>query len=162
MNQSLPKLAKRIRSELDDLQIVTDRAHQVWKRSKTLSDDAYVDSAALNIHGFYSGLEKLFQQIASAVDDFKPTGAEWHQELLKQMATELTNVRPAIISKEMMDKLDEYRRFRHIVRNVYTFKLDAGRMNQLVVNLADLYAQARRELLLFADFLDQRARDAEE
>ena len=36
MNQSLPKLAKRIRSELDDLQIVTDRAHQVWKRSKTL------------------------------------------------------------------------------------------------------------------------------
>lgn len=78
------------------------------------------------------------------------------------MATELTNVRPAIISKEMMDKLDEYRRFRHIVRNVYTFKLDAGRMNQLVVNLADLYAQARRELLLFADFLDQRARDAEE
>lgn len=121
-----------------------------------------MDGAALNLHGFYSGLERLFELIATVVDNSKPTGAEWHQKLLAQMAIELSAIRPAVISKEMSSKLDEYRRFRHLVRNVYTFKLEAGRMNQLIENLSDLYEQASRELLIFADFLDQRAHDAEE
>jgi hypothetical protein len=39
-----------------------------------------------------------------------------------QMADEVLNVRPAVISEEVRQWLDDYRGFRHIVRNVYTYK----------------------------------------
>ncbi len=162
MNQSLSDLTRRIRSELKDLNRAVERAGLAWKRFKTSSDDSYVDSAALNLHGFYSGLERLFELTATVVDKSKPTGAEWHQELLKQMSTEMPTIRPAVISEDTREKLDEYRRFRHLVRNVYTFKLDAGKMIQLVEGVSNLYQQAYRELSIFADFLEQRARDTEE
>jgi hypothetical protein len=42
------------------------------------------------------------------------------------MAVEIELVRPAVISKETRNTLDEYRGFRHIVRNVYSFNLSAA------------------------------------
>jgi hypothetical protein len=47
-----------------------------------------------------------------------PEGGKWHQELLEQMNTELPSVRPAVLSDASYKKLDRYRRFRHVVRNV--------------------------------------------
>jgi len=47
-----------------------------------------LDGVALNLHGFYAGLERLFELIAAIVDGTVPQGANWHQILLEQMATE--------------------------------------------------------------------------
>jgi len=49
-----------------------------------------------------------------------PAGEHWHQLLLEQMASEIGGVRPAVISDATRQALDEYRGFRHVVRNVYT------------------------------------------
>jgi hypothetical protein len=73
------------------------------------------------------------------------------------MATEMSGVRPAVISSPSYDSLEEYRAFRHIVRNVYAFRFDPVRIGQLVDGAGLLYAQVRAELLGFADFLDARA-----
>lgn len=159
MNESLSNLATRIYSELRDLRQVVERAQQVWQRFESLSDDSYVDSAALNLHGFYSGLERLFELIADIVDRSKPTGAEWHRELLQQMSTEIPTIRPAVISENTRIQLEEYLRFRHLVRNVYTFKLNAEKMSQLVENAPNLYQRVNRELSTFADFLKQRSKE---
>jgi len=43
----------------------------------------YLDSAALNLHGFYSGLERLFELIARHVDGAIPSGETWHRDLLQ-------------------------------------------------------------------------------
>ena len=58
-------LVERIRSEISDLEQVIDRAEQAWLRVETSPEDqyAYLDSVALNLHGFYSGLEKLFELV---------------------------------------------------------------------------------------------------
>jgi hypothetical protein len=40
------------------------------------------------------------------------------------MTTEILPLRPAVISDETREALDEYRGFRHVVHNVYTFKFD--------------------------------------
>lgn len=50
-------------------------------------DDYYLDSVALNLHGFYSGLERVFEKVASTIDGSVPSAANWHRELLNQMAT---------------------------------------------------------------------------
>ena len=150
-------LAHRIRDELGELERLIQRAKEGWRRARQSSDDFYLDSVAMNLHGFYVGLERLFTLIAGLVDGTQPVGANWHQVVLRQMAAEVPRVRPAVISAETHEALDEYRGFRHVVRNVYTFQLDSAKVQRLVLQAPTVLDQVRRELLAFADFLEQRA-----
>ena len=161
MSERLLRLAERIRDELADLDRLVERAQDGWRRAQQSGDDFYLDSVALNLHGFYAGLERLFELIATVIDGALSRDANWHQVLLQQMAAEVPCVRPAVISEETRNALDEYRGFRHIVRHVYTFKFDPVKVQRLVKEAPAVFAQARAELLAFADFLEQRARTDE-
>ena len=68
MNKMGAVLSDRILSELKELSVLVDRAIQGLERAKTSSDDYYLDGVALNLHGFYSGLERIFERIASAIE----------------------------------------------------------------------------------------------
>jgi len=158
VNDEMNRLARRIRAELLDLERVMRRVTEGWERSKRFADDYYIDGVALNLHGLYAGLERIFERIATEVDGHTLEGENWHQELLKQMALEIPQVRPAALSETVRKRLDEYRGFRHVVRNVYTFKFDPLRMANLVEAAPELFAQVRSELLAFADFLEESAK----
>lgn len=157
MTEGLLRLAQRIGDELIAVDRLANRAHQGWARAQQTSDDLYLDGVALNVHGFYAGLERLFVRIATSIDCSLPQASNWHQLLLPQMADEVPGVRPAVISAHSRDALDEYRSFRHVVRNNYSFQLDPARLRRLVDQLPTTWSQAREELLAFASFLQQRA-----
>lgn len=157
MNPALAELAARIREECLSLESIVARIASGWERAKQSSDDLYLDGVALNLHGFYNGLERLFELIAAVVDKAVPTGENSHQVLLQQMTAELHTLRPAVISESSARQLNEYRRFRHIVRHVYTFKFDPNRIEQLINEVPTLFNQVRAEMLAFADFLVNRA-----
>jgi hypothetical protein len=65
MSQRLLYLTTRIQEELVELAQIVDRVREGWQRAQQLEDDLYIDSVALNLHGFYGGLERLFERIAS-------------------------------------------------------------------------------------------------
>lgn len=155
MISRLTHVAERIRSELNELEEVHRRIEEGWKRADHSGDRYYLDSVALNLHGFYSALERIFEVIAANVDGKKPIGENWHQELLKQMTAEVQGLRPAVISDGTCVILNDYRGFRHIVRNIYTYNFDPAKMRKLVAGSASLFDQVRRELLAFADFIEQ-------
>ena len=154
MNARLNRLAERIRSELDELERVVFRVEEGWQRVVRSGDDYYLDGVALNLHGFYAGLERTFELIATAVDGRRPEGENWHQALLQQMTVEVPAIRPAVISEAVCGQLDEYRGFRHVVRNVYTFKFDPAKVGRLVAFAPVLFRPVRAELLAFAEFLE--------
>ena len=52
-------------------------------------------------------------------------------------------------------KLDDYRGFRHVVRNVYAYKFDPDKLEKLVRSAPDLFGQLKAELIAFAAFLEQ-------
>jgi hypothetical protein len=162
VNKRLLRVADRIRGELEELTRVLDRAQEGMRRARQTSDDFYLDSVALNLHGLYAGFERLFEIIAATIDGNVPQGANWHQVLLDQMATEVPQVRPAVISEETRRALDEYRGFRHVVRNVYTFRFDPAKVQRLVQKAPDVFGQTQEELLAFASFLEQRVSIDEE
>lgn len=146
-------LAARILAELKELECLVSRIDHGWKKAATSNDDYYLDSVALNLHGFYSGLERVFEKIASSLDGTVPAAANWHQELLNQMATEIPGIRPAVLSSETREMLDEYRGFRHVVRNVYTYHLNPDKMKRLIDRLAAVLAGIDSDLKAFAAFL---------
>ncbi|MBN1359623.1 MAG: hypothetical protein JW993_03475 [Sedimentisphaerales bacterium] len=157
MNQRLEQLAASIRNELTEVQRVLGRIEEGWRRARSSADDYYLDAVALNLHGFYGGLERIFERIATVVDGARPSGEHWHQALLQQMAEEVPGVRPAVISASTRTKLDEFRSFRHVARNVYTFHLDPARLERLASGAALGFDSVKPELLAFAEFLEQQA-----
>jgi hypothetical protein len=150
-------LARRIHKELEDIARLVKRANRAMNsaRKNPQDEDLYIDSASLNLHDVYSGFERVFKQIASIVDGNVPTSSEWHRELLEQMGLDLPKVRPPVLSSDSIRRLDEYLRFRHVVRNVYTFSFDPERIGRLVKELEPNFEKIREELIMFASFLEK-------
>ena len=150
-------LAERIRNELSTLDEVVARAEGALSHTANQGEDSvyFISAAALDLHGFYAGLERLFELITTEVDESRPTGSQWHRDLLAQMALGIPDLRPPVISNETRDALREYLEFRHIVRNVYTFNLRSERVIELVRSLRNSYDLVQNDLLAFARFLDQ-------
>ena len=147
--------AERIRSELANIEGVVARVRRAMEASAedAVDSDLYWDAVALNLHDFYTGLERVLRYIAAEVDGHVPAGAEWHQELLRQMAIPLPRIRPAVFSEGTIKRLDEYLRFRHVVRHVYAFEFDPQRIKPLAEALTGDFAQVKGELAVFIDYL---------
>ena len=153
MNRRYLTLAGRIENELTDIEKIVKRALESWEKAENTSDDLYIDSVALNLHSFYSALERIFELIAVEIDEMKPEGDSWHLKLLRQMGINIKYVRPAVLSKATIHELDEYRGFRHIVRNVYTYNLSKNKMKPLVENSTTLFKEVKSELEIFLEFI---------
>lgn len=150
-------LAERIKKELKYLQKVVERADRAIQaaRRRPEDQDLYLDSAVLNLHDYYAGVERIFEQIGTTVDGHIPKGATWHRDLLQQMQTEVENLRPPVLSQEAGKSLDEFLRFRHVVRNIYAFHFDAKRVERLVDQMQPTLGQVQVELLTFVSFLER-------
>ena len=146
-------LIGRIKRILQDLEKVVNRAKSLMDKAQRTGDDGYLDGVALNLHGFYAGVEKIFEDLARTMEKNIPDGSGWHQDLLLQMAAEISPIRPPVISQETRDCLDEYRGFRHVVRNVYTFNLQMSRLQELTKGLPRCYGAVTRDLDDFMEFL---------
>lgn len=84
------------------------------------------------LHDFYVAAENLFETIAREIDEKLPAGEHWQRELLLQMTLSIPEVRPSVLSRETAAKMDEFRAFRHIFRNVYGYNLSSERIVDLL------------------------------
>lgn len=152
-------LSRRIKVELDEMERTVHTIQRHWKKVETSTpdQDAYLNSVAMGLHSFYSGLERLFELVATELDGGTLGGDAWHTELLKQMSLDVSKVRPSVIQAETGKRLDEYRKFRHLVRNIYTTHLDPLRVGTLVSRLWEVWNSVRQELIVFCQFLEDVA-----
>ncbi len=148
-------LIGRIEGDLEDLRRVVERATRFLEQALRSEEEAYGDAIALHLHGFYSGVERILYEIARVVDQAAPEGPHWHEELLRQASVEIPSLRPAVLRRSTRDCLDEYRRFRHVVRNVYAFVFDRARLKQLARGLPKCFEDVSRDLRAFREFLER-------
>ena len=158
MNGEYAALAARIRASLNDVQRVMRRAEALRDKAQSTGDDGYWDGVALNLHGFYAGIEQIFEDIARTMEAGIPPGPNWHQALVLQMSQAVAGVRPGVITDATRQCLEEYRSFRHVVRNVYTFNLRPARLQALVAGLQLCHEAIVADLSTFAELLDRLAR----
>lgn len=109
-----------------------------WDRDGSLPRADLV-LAAVNLHGWYTGLEAALERVARLLDQTVPTGASWHTDLLAQMQLEVPGVRPAIVPVASLRKLHELRRFRHFFRNAYVLNLDPLRVRERAKELLQVH-----------------------
>ncbi|MCL6613450.1 MAG: hypothetical protein K6U03_02325 [Firmicutes bacterium] len=98
-------------------------------------------------------MEKIFETVAARIDRSLPRGETWHKELLDQMTLDVPGLRPPLISVETAHRLDPYRGFRHVFRNVYGHSLSPARVMELLKDLPGLAADVQKDLLHFTSRL---------
>jgi hypothetical protein len=106
------------------------------------------------LHDFYTGIEKIFENIAKEIDQRVPMGEEWHSELLHQMTLDIPGLRPPVITAHTEKKLREYLGFRHLFRKRYGFELDWEKMKRLLVKIPQVLSNLEKEVEVFFKTLD--------
>ncbi|MCS6949258.1 MAG: hypothetical protein NZ520_02220 [bacterium] len=155
-------LAARIRAELADIERLVAKAERAAALIRQHpEEELYVDAAAHNLHDFYSAVERLLLQIARTVDRSVPSGERWHRDLLEQMRLPVSAVRPPVLSEEVSFQMEEYLRFRHVVRHVYSFRIDPQRVLSLVEAVRPLFQRLTQQLNQFTQMLEQWSSEAE-
>lgn len=114
----------------------------------TPPNEIELSALAATLHSFYTGVENIFKRVSVELDGEPLRGDAWHRELLMRMISP-TGRRPALLSKELHDTLNEYLRFRHVFRNAYSFDLDWRKMSPLVLRLEETFQKLEKELDAF-------------
>jgi hypothetical protein len=133
-------------SEIDKLLVDVDPLLLLCKEKNP--DLIETMAAAAVLHSFYNGLENIFFHIAKEYDKSIPSGNKWHKKLLEQMITGKN--RKPVLSDEIYQKLNEYLIFRHFFRHAYSYRLDWDEMQELVLNIGNIWTQVKAEI---TDFL---------
>ncbi|GAB4146261.1 MAG: hypothetical protein Fur0046_24140 [Cyanobacteria bacterium J069] len=147
-------LAIRIRSEMEEIARVVERTLRLLNKAIDSQDEDYYDGVALNLHSFYTAIERILEDIAREVDRAVPTGPEWHRDLLTQMSAAFPGTRPRVLERTSRNCLNEYRGLRHVIRKVYTFNLKPSRLQELVTMLPGCHTSLVADLNRFCDFLE--------
>ncbi|MCI0691533.1 hypothetical protein L0337_05940 [candidate division KSB1 bacterium] len=148
--KEIPVLVAEINDELTKLEKLVNRLATQQGR---VDDEEISESAALRLHNFYTGCERIFKLIATEVNGVLSQSLDWHKRLLNQVALEVAGIRPAVISAETRKDLEELLNFRHVVRNIYAFELKPERIEELVKLTIVLYPRFVKEIGVFTAFL---------
>ena len=154
-------LAAEIRQELSSLGQLADEIPATWERRIERSDPerrSFVESTALELHNFYTACERIFEKIAGEVNGGVPQTPDWHLRLLRTMTVDVPEVRPRVLSSELAERLTDYLRFRHLVRNVYGFELREDKMEPLVREIEKVSGDFESQMQRFLDSLEELGR----
>jgi hypothetical protein len=140
------KFRKQQAAEREQLQRLLSGIQRLLTKCRdTAPTEIELSALAATLHSFYTGVENIFKRVAMELDGEPVRGDAWHRELLQRMKTP-TARRPALLSEELHDTLNEYLRFRHVFRNAYSFDLDWRKMSPLVLRLEETFQKFENAL----------------
>jgi hypothetical protein len=116
MNSSAwDKFRKQQATEREQLQRLLSGIHGLLAKCRTTAPtEIELSALAALLHSFYTGVENIFKRVAVELDGEPVRGDSWHRELLLRMKSPTAH-RPALLSEELHDTLNEYLRFRHVL-----------------------------------------------
>jgi hypothetical protein len=138
------RLAAELEKDLDDLTRIAatnTRAHERIQVGST--DELDYIALAYTIHSVYGVIENYCLRIAKFFENGLD-GDSWHRSLLHRMTISIPGLRPALLTSEQMEMIDELRAFRHFVRHAYARPIDPDRLLR-VQSRVSLALEAVRE-----------------
>jgi hypothetical protein len=80
------------------------------------------------LHAVYNAFEAYFLRVAKYFEN-SIDQQMWHRDLIDRMSYDIPSVRPALLTDpDLIERIDELRRFRHLFRNLYKTKLKANKL----------------------------------
>jgi hypothetical protein len=144
-DKAVLRLRAMVQKEIDNL------LELMVEQSAMSADTTHPRIIGSILHDFYTGIERVFQRIALELEGGIPASATWHKDLLDDMALEIPDVRPAIITDDLREDLESYLRFRHVFRGSYGFELEPDRMRPLFEKLESVFQRFKQQMATFLE-----------
>lgn len=155
----IDNLIKNIQQELASIEEIYLQIGPLIKKVEEASEEEkifYNRAAGSILHDFYTGIEKIFCDIANKLDKGLPKAVDWHIKVLKSMSEE-KDKRPEVISLKLAEDLKEYLGFRHLFRNIYGAQLDWDKLKILLVKIQEnLWKRLKEELNVFIEEMTKK------
>ena len=141
-----------LKAEIDSRERDIDRIYErIEQRTGIFRQTAEgVDSMAYQIHNLYSAFKQLFETVVHFFEN-RLEEERYHIDLLRRMRLEIDGIRPALVSDDAFDLLDELRRFRHFFRHAYTAELNPEKLDDLLGKARRLREIHRQDVVKFMD-----------
>jgi hypothetical protein len=150
-----------LRADIEDELAKLEQLAQVFA---TVRDNLDLQSTEISVydrgaigyllHNFYNGCENMFRRIAAFFENDIGTDT-WHADLLRRMKLNIEGYRPAVIDDELYRLLQDFRGFRHVFRNAYSFELDWERERLVALRFETTLSLVREQVVAFLDGLDE-------
>jgi predicted nucleotidyltransferase len=150
-------LKTRLEDELTGLERIAGNLERALERAGEAPDEFGTRALASYVDDFYKGCERLCERVAVTLDVGLPQGERWHQVSLGQMGEYRGGGRPPLFGGSLRLELDEYRRFRHRVRHIYGYELEAARVLALARGVASVLGRLRAAVVAFNRWLEGQA-----
>lgn len=154
MVEQIRLLQADIQNRLADIEAAYKQLDELGATATGTNQDIVI---AYYLHVLYGLFESLFEQIAGTFGNHLADKSQWHFQLLRRMALDISSIRPAVISQESFVCLNELRGFRHLFRNAYLLQFDPDRLNIVLKYASELRLSYSSDLKKFLDFLEQLA-----
>ncbi|CAG0941631.1 hypothetical protein ANRL1_00616 [Anaerolineae bacterium] len=149
-------LKVRLEEELIGLDRINRGLTEALARVGATPDEFSARALATYLDDLYKGCERICERVAVALDGGLPQEERSHQALLGQMGEPGGAGRPPLFSGSLLLDLDEYRRFRHRVRHIYGYELEAERVLELTQGAEALVARIKTAVVTFTQWLEQQ------
>jgi predicted nucleotidyltransferase len=150
-------LKARLEDELTGLERIAGGLEGALERAGEAPDEFATRALASYVDDFYKGCERLCERVAVTLDIGLPQGERRHQVWLGQMGEPGGGGRPPLFGGSLLLELDEYRRFRHRVRHIYGYELEATRVLALARGVASVFGRLRAAVVTFNRWIEGQA-----
>ncbi|MEW6558011.1 MAG: hypothetical protein AB1349_11785 [Elusimicrobiota bacterium] len=115
-------------------------------------DNAQKAAIGTFLMNFYTGVENIIKRISKEYYQTMPKGESWHKELL-DLSYNPPQGKMSIFNPEIANKLNPYRRFRHLFISGYGFKLEFELMVSLIDNVGSVWIDIKKAITDFFEKL---------
>lgn len=154
MKEHIAILKSEIERDTERLNRLFRRFSASYKEFEKTEEYSKLIESAFYINQIYTGFERIFKSIAKTFentieDDY------WHKSLLERMNLEIKGIRPALLSDDSFQYLNELRAFRHFFRHAYDVDINREKFKIVAEKALKIKEKYRREINNFLKFLDE-------
>ncbi|MDI6865087.1 hypothetical protein [Thermodesulfovibrio yellowstonii] len=154
MKERIAILKSEIERDTERLNRLFRRFSASYREFEKTGEYSKMIESAFYINQIYTGFERIFTSIAKTFentieDDY------WHKSILERMNLKIEGLRPALISNQSFQYLNELRAFRHFFRHAYDVDIDREKFKIVAEKALKIKERYRSEINKFLKFLDE-------
>lgn len=139
------------RKKLEKLFIRFESSYNGFLKTKEYSK---LVESAFYVGQIYTGFENIFKNIAKTFENDIEED-KWHKSLLERMTLGIEDIRPALLSEESFNCLNELMAFRHFFRHAYEMEIDKEKFKIVASKVSVVKDLFKKEIGKFLGFLDR-------
>ncbi|MEW5804501.1 MAG: hypothetical protein AB1847_20605 [bacterium] len=147
-----------LKSEMDRdhrrLNTIFDKFEKSYREFLSLDEYSKLVESAFYVNQMYSAFENMFKNIARTFEN-NIEQDYWHKSLLERIGLDIQGIRPALISEESFQCLNELRAFRHFFHHAYGVDIDKEKFRIVAEEASRIRRLFSEEIKRFFLFLDK-------